>query len=65
MNSGDLLTITAAASLLGWKKQHVESYRQRGVFPEPDQYIVVGEGKQQPVWLRSTIEKYKAEKFPG
>jgi len=61
----DLCTVTAVAKILGKSKQYIQSYIDRGTFPTPDQYIFVGEGKQQPVWFRSTIEKYKADRSPG
>jgi predicted DNA-binding transcriptional regulator AlpA len=64
MSSDDLLTVTAAAAVLGWSKQHAESYRQRGTFPEPDQYVIMGQDRRMPVWLRKTIEQYKKDRSP-
>ena len=43
-----------AAEILGWKKQQVSVYMQRGKFPEPFQRL-----KSTPIWLKEDIQKFK------
>ncbi|GBF73036.1 hypothetical protein PA598K_01321 [Paenibacillus sp. 598K] len=47
--------------MLGWKKQHVSVYMQRGKFPEPIQRLAGG-----PLWTVKQIEEYrdKRQKAP-
>jgi hypothetical protein len=59
-----MLGVAAAAAVLGWKKQQVAEYIKRGVFPPADEQIDKSNGKMQPVWLRTTIEQYKACRDP-
>lgn len=47
-----------AAELLGWKKQQVSVYVQRGKFPEPLQRL-----KSTPIWYKSDIQKFKDERL--
>lgn len=53
----EILGLKEAAEILGWKKQQVITYMKRGVFPEPYQRLAAG-----PLWLRKTIEEYKASR---
>ena len=43
-----------AAEILGWQKQQVTVYINRGKFPEPLQKLASG-----PIWLKDDIQKFK------
>lgn len=52
-----LAGLDEASEILGWSKQHIHSYINRGVFPKPIQRLACG-----PVWLREQIEQYKRDR---
>ena len=47
-----------AAKILGWQKQQVTVYMQRGKFPEPLQKLASG-----PIWFKEDIEKFKESRM--
>ena len=47
-----------AAEILGWQKQQVTVYMQRGKFPEPLQKL-----KSTPIWLKEDIQKFKESRM--
>jgi len=47
-----------AAEILGWQKQQVTVYMQRGKFPEPFQKL-----KSTPIWLKEDIQKFKESRL--
>lgn len=47
-----------AAEILGWKKQQVTVYMQRGKFPEPLQKLASG-----PIWFKEDIQKFKESRI--
>lgn len=49
-----LAGVHEVASILGWDKRKVSTYKKRGHLPEPIQ--VLGSG---PIWTVNQIEKYK------
>lgn len=50
-----LVGLSDAAKIIGWDRRRVQTYLQRGKFPEPIQRISSG-----PVWTYKQIEAYKA-----
>lgn len=57
MNLPPLAGLAEAAEILGWKKQQVRNYIDRGKFPLPIQYLASG-----PIWLKSQIDQFKDER---
>jgi len=49
-----LVGVSEAAEMLGWKKQQISVYMDRGKFPEPIQRLASG-----PVWTYKQIEDYR------
>ncbi|MNP27828.1 hypothetical protein D3C76_1207580 [compost metagenome] len=49
-----IVGLAEAADMLGWSKQQVNVYLQRGKFPEPLQRLASG-----PIWTYKQIEDYK------
>jgi len=53
-----LLGATDVAKELGWAKQKITTYRERGKFPEPIGFIGIG---KRPVWLKSQISRFSKQ----
>jgi predicted DNA-binding transcriptional regulator AlpA len=51
----EILGMHEVAAMLGWSRQHVQTYRKRGRFPEPYAEVAAG-----PLWLKETIAEYIA-----
>jgi len=53
-SSSTLVGLSEAAETLGWSKQQVSVYLQRGKFPDPLQRLASG-----PIWTLQQIEDYR------
>lgn len=49
-----LVGLSEAAEILGWSKQQLSVYIQRGKMPEPIQRLASG-----PIWTIKQIEEYR------
>jgi len=57
-NTKEIVGHYEAAEILGWQKQQVTVYMQRGKFPEPLQKL-----KSTPIWLKEDIQKFKESRM--
>lgn len=55
---GPIIGRTEAAQILGWDPRHIDTYRNRGKFPEPITVLSCG-----PIWQRGQIEKFMNQRL--